>query len=83
MARAGVATIAAVGLLAAVLAASGAGAETTLKFGPYNAESHPMHKAAVQFTGIPQIASVPGFDGAPRRAVRQPEGPLEARARPA
>jgi tripartite ATP-independent transporter DctP family solute receptor len=48
MARASVATIAAAGLLAMVAAAD-AGAETTLKFGHYNAETHPMHKAAVQF----------------------------------
>ena len=47
MARAGVAAVAAAGLLAMVVAT--AEAETTLKFGHYNAESHPMHKAAVQF----------------------------------
>ena len=46
MARASVA-IAAAGLLA--MAVGAAEAETTLKFGHYNAESHPMHKAAAQF----------------------------------
>ncbi len=35
--------------LALVSAATGAAAETKLKFGHYNAESHPIHKAAVQF----------------------------------
>ena len=39
----------AVGACAVIFAASGANAQTTLKFGHYNAESHPMHKAAVQF----------------------------------
>ena len=32
-----------------VLTATGATAETKLKFGHYNAESHPVHKAALQF----------------------------------
>ena len=35
--------------LALALMASAAMAETKLKFGHYNAESHPIHKAAVQF----------------------------------
>ena len=35
--------------LAFVLTATGASAETKLKFGHYNAESHPVHKAALQF----------------------------------
>jgi len=39
----------AIGACVAVFAATGANAQTTLKFGHYNAESHPMHKAAVQF----------------------------------
>src|SRR5205085_9375574 len=39
----------AVGACAVLFAASGVNAQTTLKFGHYNAESHPMHKAAVQF----------------------------------
>jgi hypothetical protein len=35
------------------------------------------------YSEIPRIASVSGLDGAPRRDVRQSDGPLEARARPA
>ena len=35
--------------LALMLTATGATAETKLKFGHYNAESHPVHKAALQF----------------------------------
>jgi len=38
-----------VGASAVVVLTSGAFAQTTLKFGHYNAESHPMHKAAAQF----------------------------------
>jgi tripartite ATP-independent transporter DctP family solute receptor len=38
-----------VGAGAIAFAADFAAAETVLKFGHYNAESHPMHKAAVQF----------------------------------
>ncbi|MFZ0845062.1 MAG: TRAP transporter substrate-binding protein [Pseudolabrys sp.] len=38
-----------VGAGALAFGASEAVAETVLKFGHYNAESHPMHKAAVQF----------------------------------
>lgn len=34
---------------ALVLSAGGAMAQTTLKYGHYNAESHPVHKASVQF----------------------------------
>jgi len=33
--------------------------------------------------GSPRMAFVPRFDGAPRRAVRQPEGPPEVRIRAA
>ncbi len=45
--RAFAAALVAAGALA--FAAAPAGADTVLKFGHYNAESHPMHKAAVQF----------------------------------
>ncbi|MBL8669156.1 MAG: TRAP transporter substrate-binding protein [Alphaproteobacteria bacterium] len=39
----------AAGACALAVAASGASADVTLKFGHYNAESHPVHKASVQF----------------------------------
>jgi tripartite ATP-independent transporter DctP family solute receptor len=38
-----------VGACALVLGAEQAAAQTVLKFGHYNAESHPVHKAALQF----------------------------------
>jgi tripartite ATP-independent transporter DctP family solute receptor len=38
-----------VGASALLVSTSAAMAQTTLKFGHYNAESHPMHKASVQF----------------------------------
>src|SRR4051812_44018476 len=48
--------------------------------GPWNdIRSH----GGILRSGIPRMASVSGLDGAPRRDVRQREGPLEAWARPA
>ncbi len=41
----------AIGACALALATGGAQAQTTLKYGHYNAESHPVHKASVQFAG--------------------------------
>lgn len=43
------ALILAAGFCAAVFSAGEAASQTTLKYGHYNAESHPVHKASVQF----------------------------------